>query len=191
MHTESRRRPENVADRAERLSRFLALVLRHKPDSIGLALDPAGFVEIAALAQGMAGQPGWEWVTDHEIRAAAQRDPRRYEVEGDRIRARYGHTTLIETPGRPVRPPEWLYHGALPAAIQGIQDEGLKPQDRLFVHLSTTRQDAIAVGRRHGTEVQVITVLARAAAEAGIPFYEAGPTIYLVRAIPPEFLRSG
>ena len=97
-------------DRTERLSRFLALVLRHKPDSVGIALDSSGFAEIEELANAIAGQPGWTSVTEAAIRAVAAQDTRRYEITGKRIRARYGHSIPIETPGRPVIPPEWLYH---------------------------------------------------------------------------------
>jgi len=67
-------------DRTERLSRFLALVLRHKPDSVGIALDSSGFAEIEELANAIAGQPGWTSVTEAAIRAVAQRDARRYEI---------------------------------------------------------------------------------------------------------------
>lgn len=175
-------------DRDDRLSRFLALILRHKPESAGVALDPAGFVDIEALAHALAGQPGWSGVGAEAIRKLAAADDRRYEVIGDRIRARYGHTIPIEQPGAPAVPPEWLYYGAAPGVLEGIRAAGLLPQDRRFVHLSATRRDAAAVAARHSPEVAVITVLARRASEAGIPFYQAAPGLYLTRAVPPAFL---
>ncbi|MDQ7843497.1 MAG: RNA 2'-phosphotransferase [Armatimonadota bacterium] len=176
-------------ERDDRLSRFLALILRHKPESVGITLDAAGFVELEMLAAAIAGQPGWAWVTAEAIRRLAGRDVRRYELVEGRIRARYGHTVPIETPGTPVVPPEWLYHGAPAALLDHLRTVGLHPQDRQFVHLSATRQEALVVARRHSADAVVITVLARRAAEAGVTFYQAGPSLYLTRSVPPEFLR--
>lgn len=175
-------------ERAERLSRFLALVLRHKPESIGITLDPSGFTEIDVLAAAIAGQPGWTGVTEAAIRAVVQQDDRRYEIAGTRIRARYGHSIPIAIPGSAILPPEWLYHGTAPDVLEAISRGGLTPQGRQFVHLSVTRQDALAVGKRHSPDAVVVTVLARQAHEAGVQFYSASPAIYLTRGIPPEFL---
>ncbi|HET6781714.1 MAG TPA: RNA 2'-phosphotransferase [bacterium] len=178
-------------NRSERLSRFLALVLRHKPESIGLELDPSGFADVDALVKAVADQPGWDWVTEQEVRGLVQHDPRRYEIDGTRMRARYGHSIPVETPGRSVLPPEWLYHGTVGTALEAIRVGGLRPLGRQYVHLSATRQDAISVAKRHSDEVVLVTVLARRAHEAGFAFYQAAPSIYLVREVPPEFLSAG
>lgn len=181
-------RPSRAGDQAERLSRFLALVLRHKPETIGITLDSAGFVEVEMLAKAIADQPAWQWVTAEAIRTAAQQDARRYEISADRIRARYGHSIPIETPGRSIVPPEWLYHGTSPDALEVIHREGLRPQGRQFVHLSATRQDALTVGARHSSAPVAITILARRANAEGIAFYQAAPSIFLVREVPPQYL---
>jgi len=185
---EIRGRPPRADEQGDRLSRFLALVLRHKPDSIGVTLDPSGFVEIDILATAIAAQPGWSGVTESAVRMAAQQDAKRYEIDGTRVRARYGHSIPIETPGKPVVPPEWLYHGTSPEALETIQNEGLKPQGRQFVHLSATRQDALTIGKRHSPDAIVVTVLARQAHEAGVRFFQASPAIYLARELSRVFL---
>lgn len=174
--------------RDDRLSKFLALVLRHKPETVGVALDPAGFVDLEALAAAIAGQPGWAGTTAEAIRKLAEQDPRRYEVAGGRIRARYGHTVPIDTPGTPVIPPEWLYHGVAAGAAETVRESGLHPVDRQFVHLSATRQDARAVAERHASDAVVFTILARRASESGVAFFHASPGIYLTRHVPPQFL---
>lgn len=174
--------------RDDRLSRFLSLVLRHKPESVGIELDPAGFVDLDALAAAIAAQPGWPGVTTEAIRRLAQQDARRYELAGPRIRARYGHTVPIETPGTPVIPPEWLYHGVPPSSLETLRADGLRPLDRQFVHLSATRQDALAIATRHSSEALVVTVLARRASDDGVQFYHASSGIYLTRHVPPQFL---
>ncbi|OLC28647.1 MAG: hypothetical protein AUH31_08525 [Armatimonadetes bacterium 13_1_40CM_64_14] len=184
-----RGRPARTDESTDRLGRFLALVLRHKPDSVGITLDPAGFVEVEVLAQAIAAQPGWSSVTGDAIRAATQKDAKRYEISGDRVRARYGHSVPIATPGKTVVPPEWLYHGTAPGALDALRQQGLQPQGRQFVHLSVTRQDALTIGQRHSPDAVVVTVQAREAHHTGILFYQASPTVYLVREVPPTFLR--
>lgn len=178
----------DARDRDERLSRFLALVLRHKPESVGLALDLAGFVDIDTMVAALAAQPGWSWVNADAVRHLAQQDGRRYEIAENRIRARYGHTVPIDTPGTPVVPPEWLYYGVPPASLDQLRAEGLHPQERQFVHLSATRQDALAIAQRRDSDALVITILGRQASGAGVPFFQASSGIYLTRAIPPQFL---
>lgn len=186
---EIRNGPPRTDQSADRLGRFLALVLRHKPDSVGITLDQAGFVEVEVLAKGIAAQPSWSSVTADAIRAAVQKDPKRYELSGDRVRARYGHSVPIATPGKVVIPPEWLYHGTAPDALDVLRQQGLQPQGRQFVHLSVTHRDALTIGQRHSPDAVVVTVQARGAHDTGILFYQASPTVYLVRQVPPTFLR--
>ncbi|HEX4841968.1 MAG TPA: RNA 2'-phosphotransferase [bacterium] len=182
-------RPARTDQSTDRLGRFLALVLRHKPDSVGITLDPAGFVEVEALARAIAAQPGWSSVTADTIRGAIQKDVKRYELSDDRVRARYGHSVPIARPGKAVVPPEWLYHGTAPGGLDALRQQGLQPQGRQFVHLSVTRQDALTIGQRHSPDAVVVTIQARGAHDTGILFYQASPTVYLVREVPPTFLR--
>jgi putative RNA 2'-phosphotransferase len=176
------------AQRRARLSRLLALVLRHRPEEVGLTLDAAGFATVEAVAGALAAQRGWESVTASDLLALAAADPRRYEVRDGRIRARYGHTTAVEQPGESAVPPEWLYYGAAPAAVARMRADGLRPMDRQRVHMSTTPGDALEVGRRHAPDAVVIVVLARRAQAAGIEFRRAGQMLFLAHFVPPEFL---
>jgi putative RNA 2'-phosphotransferase len=174
--------------RRVRLSRLVALVLRHRPDEVGLSLDEGGFVSVDALSEALASQPGWDSVTVGDLVALAQTDSRRYEVRDGRIRARYGHTVSVEQPGEPAFPPEWLYYGTAPAEAARMIQEGLRPAGRQHVHLSTTPQAALEVGRRHASDAVVVVVLARRAAEGGIEFRRANPALFLTGSLAPEFL---
>lgn len=176
------------SQRRVRLSRLLALVLRHRPDEVGLSLDAGGFAPLDDVARALAAQPGWESLTVADLIGVAEADPRRYEVRDGRIRARYGHTVTVEQPGEPALPPEWLYLGASPAAADEIRTAGLRPQTRQHVHLSTTPGLARDVGQRHTPDAVVVVVFARQAHAAGMEFRRAGPTLYLTRSLSPEFL---
>ncbi len=180
--------PGHDATRRVRLSRLVALVLRHRPDEVGLQLDEGGFVGIDALSRALAGQPGWDSVTVGDLIALAQADPRRYEVRDGRMRARYGHTVSIQQPGEPALPPEWLYHGASPTEAAGMTGTGLRPSGRQHVHLSVAPQAALEVGRRHAPDAVVVVVFARRAAAVGIEFRRAGPALFLTGVVPAEFL---
>ncbi|MGH2348575.1 MAG: RNA 2'-phosphotransferase, partial [bacterium] len=72
-------RRSHDALRHVRLSRLLALVLRHRPEEVGLTLDAGGFAPLEALAQALATQPGWESLAVSDLVAVAEADPRRYE----------------------------------------------------------------------------------------------------------------
>ena len=171
-----------------RLSRLVALVLRHRPDEVGLQFDAGGFAPLEELAAALATQSGWESVSPEDLRALAAADPRRYEVRDGRIRARYGHTIPLEQPGEPAVPPEWLYYGAGSNEMLEIQRDGLRPTTRIRVHLSTSPLVASDIGRRHADDAAVIVIFARRAAAAGVEFRQAGPALFLSPVVPAEFL---
>lgn len=167
---------------------MLALVLRHRPDEIGIVLDPGGFAALDALARGLSGQPGWASVTVDDILQTAAADARRYEVRDGLIRARYGHTVPIDEPGERAFPPEWLYHGTPPADVDALLTAGLQPTSRQYVHLSTTPNAAREVGRRHAPDAVVVVILARRAHDAGVTFRRVAPDLYLTGVVPARFL---
>ncbi|MDR7417709.1 MAG: RNA 2'-phosphotransferase [Armatimonadota bacterium] len=177
-----------ASERRARLSRLVALVLRHRPEEVGVRLDSGGYADLEALAAGLATQPGWESLSSTDLLALAQADPRRYEVRDGRIRARYGHTIRVEEPGEPALPPEWLYIGVRAADVASLRDDGLRPAGRQHLHLATTPQAALEVGRRHAPDAVVVVVFARRAADSGTVFRRAGPALFLTDYVPPAFL---
>lgn len=187
MSARSGSRP-GASTRLTRLSRLVALVLRHRPEEVGLSLDAGGYAPLDRLAQALATQPGWESISPDDLLALARADSRRYEVRDGRIRARYGHTVSVEEPGEPAFPPEWLYIGIAPDALEEIASLGLRPAGRQYVHLSSTPLAALEVGRRHAPDAVVVVVFARRASDAGVVFRRAGAGLFLTGAIPREFL---
>jgi len=176
------------AQRRARLSRLLALVLRHRPDEVGLTLDAGGFAPVETVAHALASQRGWESLTASDLLALAAADARRYEVRDGRIRARYGHTVTVEEPGEPALPPEWLYYGAAPDAVARMRADGLHPTDRRHVHMSTTPGDALDVARRHAADAVIVVIFARTAHAAEIAFRRASRTLFLTTRVPAQFL---
>lgn len=114
---------------------------------------------------------------------------RRYEIDGDRVRARYGHSVAERVEQPVAEPPEVLFHGTSAAAVPAILREGLRPMARQYVHLSADRDTARQVGGRRRGEVAMLVVAAGEAHRAGVVFRIGGDPVWLADAVPPEHLR--
>ena len=179
-----------VGRRDVRISKFLALVLRHDPGRIGIELDAHGWAGIddllsAAHAHGLP-------ITEDELRAVVRdNDKQRYALDDGRrrIRANQGHSIGVDLGLEPTRPPPRLYHGTIARALPEITEHGLRPMGRRHVHLSADVETAIRVGRRRGPAV-VVTVDSAAMSAAGHVFYRSRNGVWLTDAVPPRYLAS-
>ena len=169
-----------------RLSKRLAHVLRHHPEDVGLALDAAGWVDLDELLQALSSRG--RTVTRGDVEGVLARPGKqRFEVAGNRIRATHGHSVPVELGLPPTVPPDVLYHGTVARFLDDIAREGLRPQGRRAVHLSTDVAGARQVGARRGRPV-VLQVDAAAMHAAGHVFRQPGPDVWLTAAVPPEHL---
>lgn len=165
-------------------SKFLALVLRHKPDTIGLELDVNGWASIDELIA-KAGAYGKKSLDRALIEKVLRDcDKQRYKISEDglMIRANQGHSISVQMNFKPVEPPEYLYHGTATRFIDSIRVEGLKPMSRQYVHLSADIETATKVGSRHG-KPHILRINAKQMHEAGQEFYLAENGVWLSHAI--------
>ncbi|MBX9623145.1 MAG: RNA 2'-phosphotransferase [Gemmataceae bacterium] len=171
-----------------RVSKFLSLVLRHKPHEIGLALDPNGWADVDELIR-LANVAGRRLDRPLLERVVAENDKKRFAFsdDGRRIRASQGHSVEVELDLPPVAPPDLLYHGTATRFLPSIRATGLRPGSRQHVHLSADETTAATVGRRHGEPV-VLVVRAGEMAAAGFPFYRSVNGVWLTERVPAEFL---
>jgi putative RNA 2'-phosphotransferase len=174
----------------EKVSKVVAHALRHEPWLYELELDEAGWVPVSDLLGALHERgSSWEYLGPQDlidmIGASAKR---RYEIDGDRIRALYGHSL----PGRlekvAAEPPGVLFHGTSPRAWQTIRIEGMAPMRRQYVHLSVDVDMAVQVGRRKARPPIVIRVRAGEAADRGVRFYRGNELVWLADTIPARFL---
>jgi putative RNA 2'-phosphotransferase len=170
------------------LSKFLSFVLRHKPDAIGLALDPQGWVSIDELIE-KANAAGTRFGRDDLLQVVDTSDKKRFSVSADglRIRAAQGHSVSVELGLSPQEPPPVLYHGTATRFVDWILSEGLKPQKRQQVHLSVDLATAERVGQRHGKPV-IFMIDALGMHRQGCKFYLADNGVWLTDQVPPKFL---
>ena len=172
-----------------RISKYLSLHLRHRPERLGLELGPGGWVEVDRLLAAAArdGHPLTRAELDEVVRG---NDKQRFsfDASGTRIRANQGHSVEVDLQLEPAEPPAVLYHGTGAGSASAIRREGLRKMRRHHVHLSADVQTAQRVGARHGRPV-VFAVDARALRRAGHVFYRSSNGVWLTDHVPPAFLQ--
>jgi putative RNA 2'-phosphotransferase len=174
---------------ARRLVRVLAFALRHHPLRFGVALDDEGFADLDELVVGVR-YSDYDWAAlgrEQVVATARDTAPDRFEVRGGLVRARYGHSVALGSPGERRTPPAVLLHGTAAGAAEAVRSAGLRPMGRAFVHLTANPDYAAQVAAAKGGGV-VLRVRAGAAAAAGVEFFQANPHVWLARAVAAEFI---
>lgn len=176
--------------RRTRVSKYLALHLRHQPESLGLTLEPGGWVPVDQLLAA-ASAHGFPISRAELTEVVAKCNKKRYAFNpsGTKIRANQGHSTDVELDLPPTPPPAELYHGTTTRFADAIRADGLKKMARHHVHLSADVATAVAVGTRHGRPL-VFSVDAASMSRDGFTFYRSANGVWLVDAVPPQYLRE-
>ncbi len=172
--------------RRRRISRTLAYLLRHNRE---LPMDNYGWARLEDVAQMLAVSYSRLNVSEDElIRVSLAVDETRFDVRNGRIRALYGHSRNVCTDHEPSTPDSALYHSTAMSSLQAVLErgEGLLPMSRQWVHMTTDRDTAIRVGRRHGPSV--LLALEDPIAH-GLICRFAGGTTWLVGQVPSPALR--
>ena len=170
------------------LSKFLSLVLRHEPETIGLELNAQGWVAIETLLVQCSayGRDITRAMLDEVVATSPKR---RFAVSDDglMIRANQGHSVEVELGHQPSTPPEVLFHGTIASSLDSIRSEGLTRMKRHHVHLSPDAQTARTVGARRGKPV-VLRIAARQMHGDGFLFYLSANGVWLTDHVPPQYI---
>jgi putative RNA 2'-phosphotransferase len=173
-----------------KVSKFMSKVLRHAPESVGLTLDEAGWVEVDRFLEASAAH-GVRFTRQELEEVVANNDKQRFALDEDEgrwwIRANQGHTVEVELGLPEATPPARLFHGTHPNALRVILAEGLKRMQRHHVHLSKDVQTAIKVGARRGRPV-LLSVDAAQMSQDGVKFYVSANGVWLVDEVPARYL---
>lgn len=164
-------------------SKFISLILRHKPEEIGITLDEHGWANVAEFLRGVnIDMKTLEYIVTTD-------NKQRYSFNEDKtlIRANQGHSIPVDVELEEVQPPEFLWHGTGEKYEQDIIRDGLIPKSRLYVHLSSDTQTAITVGKRHGNVV-LFRVDALKMYEDGYKFYLSKNGVWLTKCVPTSYL---
>lgn len=174
--------------RKTRISKFLSLILRHKPETIDLKLDENGWADVKELLE-KAAQNGNAFTREELETVVETNDKKRFAFDdsGEKIRANQGHSIEVEIGFEEKTPPKMLYHGTAEKNVEAILQNGLRKMRRHHVHLSTEIETARAVGVRYGNPVIFKVETEKMLAE-NFRFCVSANGVWLVENVPPKFL---
>ena len=171
-----------------KISKFLSLVLRHKPDVIGLDLDENGWANVEELLAKSAKNSNS--FTREELEEVVEtNDKKRFSFDESKtkIRANQGHSLKVELEFEEKIPPKFLYHGTAERNIEAIKKTGLQKMKRHHVHLSADIETARNVGTRYGKPV-IFQVDTENMLAENFKFFVSANSVWLVDEVPPRFL---
>ena len=164
--------------------KYMSFILRHgkKEFEQGL-IDSHGWMSIDDLVS----IKGFSKELIEEIVNTNNKSRYEYNEDHTKIRARQGHSIPVDAELKEVRPPDRLFHGTADRFLDNIFKEGLKPQSRLYVHLSYDKETALNVGQRHGKPV-ILSVDARRMYDDGVKFYISNNGVWLTKFVDKKYL---
>ena len=171
------------------ISKYLSLILRHKPEVIGISLDEHGWANVEELIAGIAKNHDFNMDLLEEIVCSDEKQRYSFNVDKTLIRANQGHSVPVDVELEEQVPPDILWHGTGEKYISYIDAEGLIPKSRLYVHLSNDEDTATKVGARHGNPV-VYHVLAKKMYDDGYKFFISVNGVWLTKTVPVKYLRK-
>jgi putative RNA 2'-phosphotransferase len=168
-------------------SKYLCLILRHKPETIGITLDEHGWANVNDLIEGVNKTHNLDMAMLEEIVATDNKQRYSFNEDKTKIRANQGHSVDVDVELEEVEPPEVLWHGTGVKYADSIEKDGLIPKSRLYVHLSCNTKTAVEVGSRHG-RVMLYCVDAAKMYNDGYKFYRSKNGVWLTKFVPVEYL---
>lgn len=170
-------------------SKFISLILRHKPETIGITLDEHGWANVNELIAGVSKTHPLDMAMLERI--VAEDEKQRYSFNEDKtlIRANQGHSIPVDVELEEVQPPEVLFHGTGERFVASINEQGLIPKSRLYVHLSLDEETAHKVGQRHGKPL-IYKVKSGEMYRDGYKFYRSVNGVWLTKAVPVKYLTN-
>lgn len=170
-------------------SKFMSLILRHKPETIGISLDEHGWANVDELIAGIAKTHKFNMDILEEI--VRTDNKQRYSFNEDKtlIRANQGHSIPVDVELDEVEPPAELWHGTGEKYVSSIDEQGLIPKSRLYVHLSKDEETAMNVGKRHGKPV-LYRVKAGDMYRDGYKFFLSKNGVWLTKEVPAKYLEK-
>ena len=170
-------------------SRYISLILRHKPQTIGIELDRHGWADVEELIRGVSRTHPLDRELLERIVAEDSKQRYSFNADGTKIRANQGHSIPVDVELEQLNPPEFLWHGTGEKYMESIEAQGLISKSRLYVHLSPDKETAGKVGARHGRPV-IYRVAAARMAEDGYIFYRSLNGVWLTKAVPVQYLEK-
>ena len=169
------------------ISKFISLILRHKPEAIGISLDEHGWANVSELIEGISKQYNFNMDMLKEIVNTDEKQRYSFNDEKTLIRANQGHSIPVDVELEKLEPPEYLWHGTGEKYVSSIDKQGLIPRSRLYVHLSSNEETATKVGKRHGKPV-LYKIKSKEMWQNGFEFFLSKNAVWLTKEVPVYYL---
>jgi len=177
--------------RLEELSKEISYALRHAPWEYELEMDEEGWVPVEQLLDALHSNEKWSNICEADLNEMIEKsEKKRHELAGGKIRAFYGHSIPMKIFKEEMMPPDVLYHGTARGFLESINENGLLPQSRQYVHLSQDIDTAENVGMRHDDKPCILIIDAKTAWNDGIKFYFGNEKVWLADRIPSRYIRK-
>lgn len=171
---------------------MLCHMLRHSPNQHNVTINAEGWANANQVLWALRFRRRrlclWQPWTICHLSQFVEQHSARFELNGNHIRARYGHSLPV-TVGEIRTPPPVLFHGTADYYLNAIRMLGLKAYTRTFVHLTSDSQYAFEVAEaKDGTPITLSVRAADAATTARIVFRQATAHVWLVSNLPAQFV---
>lgn len=171
------------------LSKEISYALRHAPWEYELELDENGWVSAEQLLTALNESHRWDNVTLEDLEHMIENsEKKRHELVDGKIRALYGHSVPKKIVKESAEPPVILFHGTARRFLESIENKGLLPKGRQYVHLSNDTETALQVGKRHDDKPVILEINAKKAWYEGVKFYLGNDKVWLADNIPSKYI---
>lgn len=132
---------------------------------------------------------GWADFTIDDLEKMACQQSERIQFRHPMVRARYGHSLSHVTPGHFTRPPRMLLHATAKSSLPSIVERGFLPQQRKYVHLTSSPAYASLLFDAPKMEDGVILQVRSGQLHSfKFPFYQATETVWQTLFVPPDYI---
>ena len=169
----------------ERKSKTLSYLLRHNPED--LYMDSNGWVSVVDILKKL------QMTFDDLKEIVKNNDKKRFGFNDDQsmIRANQGHSVDVDVQLKEIEPPKFLYHGTSPTFVHDIMKSGgLNKMKRNHVHLSSDKDTAFKVGKRHSKHLPpaILIVDSEKMYKDGFKFYLSENSVWLTEYVPKKYI---
>ena len=172
-----------------KLSKFLSLILRHKPQTVGLCLDEKGWADVGELID-LVSQQGIHISREllEEIVGDSEEKSFVFNADKSKIRSYQEQSPKADLALISEQPPQYLVYCTTTRFLATMRSQGLIPGNQSHVQLSSDKLAAIQLGQRYGQSI-VLTVKAAEMFQAGHPFYRSEQGLWLAETVPPWYIQ--
>lgn len=169
--------------------KYIALLLRHRPERENLNMDEYGYVSVDQLLKKLNISKD---ILDNIVKT---NNKKRFSYNEDqtKIRANQGHSINVIIDFEKVNnPPTFLYHGTSIKNKESILKNGLLKMNRQHVHLTDNKDTAKNVGMRYAKllcNLVIFKIDTESFVKDGNELFKSKNGVYLTDHVPSKYIK--